>query len=64
MTTQSAVPLSDIEISQQASLRPIVELARDRLGIPADAIVPYGRTKAKISLDYLAGLRDPAPTAS
>ncbi len=49
---------SDIEIAQDAKLRPIVELARDRLGIPEDALDPYGRYKAKISLDYLASLDD------
>ena len=36
---------------------PIGEVA-DRLGIPGDAISPYGQTKAKVSLDYLAGLSD------
>jgi formate--tetrahydrofolate ligase len=47
---------SDIEIAQAARLRPIVELARDRLGLPEDALVPYGRFKAKIALDHLASL--------
>ena len=46
----------DIEIARAASLRPIVELAGDRLGIPADALTPYGHDKAKVSLDYLDGL--------
>ena len=32
--------------------------ARDVLGIPADALVPYGHTKAKVSLPWLAGLED------
>jgi len=49
---------SDIEIAQAARLRPIGELARDRLGIPEEALVPFGRTKAKIALDYLASLDD------
>jgi len=47
--------LTDIEIAQRATLRPISEIA-GRLGIPDDALIPYGRTKAKISLDWLAGL--------
>ena len=47
---------SDIEIARAATLRPIVELAGDRLGIPADALTPYGHDKAKVSLDYLDGL--------
>jgi len=50
--------LSDIDIAHQATMRPIVELARDRLGIPEDQLEPYGRYKAKISLAHLAGLAD------
>jgi formate--tetrahydrofolate ligase len=44
---------TDIEIAQRAKLKPIGEIAA-RLGIPEDALVPYGRTKAKISLEWLA----------
>jgi formate--tetrahydrofolate ligase len=47
--------LTDIEIAQRAKLLPIAEVA-SRLGIAADALVPYGRTKAKISLDWIKGL--------
>jgi formate--tetrahydrofolate ligase len=47
---------TDIEIAQQATLRRITELARERLGIPDDALEPYGHYKAKISLDYLDSL--------
>ena len=50
--------LSDIEIAQQAKLRRIIELAKDRLGIPEDALEPYGHFKAKVSLDYLDSLKD------
>jgi len=50
--------LSNIEIAQQARLKPIVGLAKDRLGIPEEHLEPYGRTKAKISLAYLDSLRD------
>ena len=49
---------SNIEIAQQAKLRPIVPLARERLGIPEESLEPYGRYKAKVSLDYLAQLAD------
>jgi formate--tetrahydrofolate ligase len=49
---------TDIDIAQAARLRPIVQLAQDRLHIPEDAIEPYGRFKAKISLDYLASLKE------
>jgi len=45
--------LTDIEIAQQGKLVPISEIAK-RLGIPDDALVPYGRTKGKISLDWIA----------
>ncbi|HET7097737.1 MAG TPA: formate--tetrahydrofolate ligase [Casimicrobiaceae bacterium] len=44
--------MTDIEIAQRASLRPIGEIAA-RLGIADEALIPYGRTKAKISLDWL-----------
>jgi formate--tetrahydrofolate ligase len=47
---------TDIEIAQQAKLRRIAELAHDRLGIPDEALEPYGHFKAKISLDYLDSL--------
>jgi formate--tetrahydrofolate ligase len=48
--------LSNIEIAQQARMRPIEELARERLGIPAEHLESYGRYKAKLSLDYVASL--------
>ena len=51
-------PKSDIEIAQAASMKPIGEIAGGKLGIPDDAISPYGRYKAKISLDYIHTLRD------
>jgi formate--tetrahydrofolate ligase len=47
--------LTDIEIAQRATLRPIGEIAA-RLGIPDEALIPYGRTKAKVSLDWLSDL--------
>ena len=47
---------SNIEIAQRAQLRPVVPLARERLGIPEDALEPYGHYKAKVSLDYVAQL--------
>ncbi|MCU0618330.1 MAG: formate--tetrahydrofolate ligase [Gemmatimonadaceae bacterium] len=45
--------LSDLEIAQVATLRPIHDVAAD-LGVPADAIDPYGRVIAKLPLDYAA----------
>jgi formate--tetrahydrofolate ligase len=53
-----APPASNIEIAQQAKMLPIVGLAKDRLGIPEESLEPYGRFKAKISLDYIATLKD------
>jgi len=48
---------SDIEIAQAATLKPISEIAA-RLGIPEDALDPYGRHKAKISLDFIDSLKE------
>ena len=45
--------LSDIEIAQASTLLPITQLAKDRLGIPAEALEPYGHYKAKIDLGWL-----------
>src|SRR5437879_1918934 len=47
---------SNIEIAQQARMRPIVQLARERLGIPEEQLEPYGRYKAKVALDYVRHL--------
>ena len=48
--------LSDIEISRAAKMQPIGAIAA-RLGIPDEAVEPYGRSKAKISLQWLAEKR-------
>ncbi|MDH3576323.1 MAG: formate--tetrahydrofolate ligase [Gammaproteobacteria bacterium] len=47
---------SDIEIAQAAEVRPIQEIAGE-IGIPADALVPYGHDKAKISVDFINSKR-------
>jgi formate--tetrahydrofolate ligase len=44
---------SDLEIAQAANKCPILELATDRLGIPTEQLEPYGRFKAKLSLEYI-----------
>ncbi|MBY4797932.1 formate--tetrahydrofolate ligase [Collinsella sp. AGMB00827] len=44
---------SDIEIAQEAHLKPIVDVAAD-LGLEATSLEPYGRYKAKINVDALA----------
>src|ERR1700704_2167696 len=46
---------SDIGIAQNATLKPIGEIAA-RLGIPAASIENYGHYKAKISLSYVDSL--------
>src|SRR5215468_7789615 len=56
ISDQHQQPKSDIEISQAAKMRPIVEVAAEKLDIPADYVLPYGHYKAKISLDYIASL--------
>ncbi|MCH8249276.1 MAG: formate--tetrahydrofolate ligase [Proteobacteria bacterium] len=43
---------SDIEIAQAANVLPIQEIAK-KLNIPADALIPYGHDKAKISADFI-----------
>src|SRR2546429_7519743 len=37
-------------------MRPIVQLAGERLGIRGDRLEPYGHYKAKVALDYVAQL--------
>ena len=49
---------SDLDIANAARLLPISDIAA-KLGIPEHALVPYGAHKAKISLDYIAGLPNP-----
>ncbi|MFY8083168.1 MAG: formate--tetrahydrofolate ligase, partial [Rubrivivax sp.] len=48
--------LSDIEIAQKATLLPVAQIARERLGLPDDALVAYGHHKAKITLPHLRTL--------
>ena len=55
---QHAAPRTDLDIAQHATLRPILDLARDRLGIAPEFLQPYGHTKAKLDLDYIAALQD------
>ncbi|WP_367027005.1 formate--tetrahydrofolate ligase [Methylococcus sp. ANG] len=50
--------MSDIEIAQRARMLPIIDLAREKLGIPAASLDPYGHYKAKVALDYIDGLKD------
>lgn len=49
--------LSDIEIAQQATLKPITEIAC-ALGIQPDELEPYGKYKAKLSDELFDRLKD------
>ncbi len=48
---------TDLEIARTVRLRPIADIAA-RLDIPAEALEPYGRTKAKIAFDFIDGLNE------
>ena len=56
--SQHSQPKPDIEIAQAATMRPIVEVAHDKLGIGPEHLEPYGHYKAKVSLDYIKTLGD------
>jgi len=43
---------TDIEIARQAKMKPITEIGA-KLGIPEEALEPYGRTKAKIGMEWI-----------
>lgn len=49
--------LTDIEIAQQAKMKPIAEIA-DGLGLTGDDIEFYGKYKAKISMETIKKLQD------
>ena len=55
--SQHQSPKSDIEISQAAKKIPIIEIARERLGIAAENLDPYGHYKAKVSMDYIKSIQ-------
>src|SRR6516162_1700692 len=56
--SQHQSPKSDIEISQAAKKRPILDIAREKLGIGPENLEPYGHYKAKVSMDYVKSLKD------
>ena len=49
--------MSDIDIARRAQTQPIGEIA-SKLNIPDAAIIPYGRTKAKIDPQHISSLND------
>src|ERR1700743_98627 len=56
--SQHQSPKSDIEISQAAKKRLILDVARERLGIAPENLEPYGHYKAKIGMEYIKSLKD------
>ena len=48
---------TDIEIARAASKQPVLEIGA-KLGIPAEALAPYGHDKAKIGADFIRSLAD------
>jgi formate--tetrahydrofolate ligase len=48
---------SDIEIAREAQKRPIQDIGA-KLGIPSDALLPYGHDKAKIGQDFINSIQD------
>jgi formate--tetrahydrofolate ligase len=55
--TQHQNPKSDIEISQTAKKRLILDVAKEKLGIAAENLEPYGHYKAKVSMDFINSLK-------
>jgi formate--tetrahydrofolate ligase len=50
--------MSDIEIAQKAKMQPIIGLVKEKLGIDAEHLDPFGHYKAKLSLEYVNSLKD------
>src|SRR3974390_3500219 len=57
VSSQHINPKSDIEIAQAAKVRPIMGIARERLGIAAENLEPYGHYKAKVSMNCVKSLQ-------
>ena len=47
---------TDIAIARAARMAPIVEVGA-KIGIPADKLLQYGHTKAKVAFDFIDGLK-------
>ncbi len=50
--------MSDIEIAQKAKMQPIIGLVKEKFGIDAEYLDPFGHYKAKLSLEYVNSLKD------
>ncbi len=48
----------DLAIARSVKLRKVVELAKERLGIDADDLEPYGHYKAKLSDALIARVQN------
>ena len=48
---------TDIEIARAAKMQPIVQVSQ-KIGIPEDSVINYGKYKAKVSLDFIDSLKD------
>lgn len=57
VASQHANPKSDIEIAQSVKPRRIVDVAKERLGIAAENLEPYGHHKAKVSMGFVKSLQ-------
>jgi len=55
--SQHQNPKSDIEIAQAAKMQPILDIAREKLGMKPEDLEPYGHYKAKVSMDYIKSLQ-------
>ncbi|MEH6834724.1 MULTISPECIES: formate--tetrahydrofolate ligase [Falsihalocynthiibacter] len=47
---------TDIQIAREANKKPIQEIG-EKLGIPTDHLLPFGHDKAKVSADFIKGLK-------
>src|SRR6202162_1011094 len=55
--SQHQSPKSDIEISQAAKKRLILDVAKEKLCIGPENLEPYGHYKAKVSMDFVKSLQ-------
>jgi formate--tetrahydrofolate ligase len=55
--SQHQSPKSDIDIAQAAKPRPIMDIAKEKLGIAPENLEPYGHFKAKVSMNYIKSLQ-------
>ncbi|RNF36390.1 formate--tetrahydrofolate ligase [Paracoccus methylarcula] len=53
----AVVHMTDIDIARGASKKPIREIG-EKLGIPYEALLPYGHDKAKVSQEFINSVQD------